>query len=415
MKKKILLFSFSIITIFTYSQTAKVVGYLPTYRFSASTQIDYCKLTHLNLCFANPDSEGNIVMPDISSVIADAKNDNPDIVICISLAGAGLTSEQVNDWSNLIDAAANRPAFISKIVDYVLANNLDGVDVDLEWGLVTSGYSDFVVELDAALNTHNKIHTVAFPNQTLYSNVNEAALEAFDFINIMSYDATGPWNPSSPGQHSSYNFASNGINFWKNTVGISGTRLTLGVPFYGYDFVNSSTVNAFTYASMVDDNQSYADQDNVGTAYYNGRPTIGSKVDLANDEVGGIMIWELGQDSFDQYSLLTTIHEKYTSLGITTTGLCGNESVSIGFASELHDKYEIYPNPASNYFILKHEDAMYMRVEVTNTLGQLFNIRTISKNNNELYFDLSNIENGLYFITIINKDNKPTTLKLIVN
>ena len=36
------------------------------------------------------------------------------------------------------------------------------------------------------------------------------------------------------------------------------------------------------------------------------------------------MIWELGQDSFTEYSLLETIHKKYTDLGVETTNLCGN-------------------------------------------------------------------------------------------
>ena len=145
-----------------------------------------------------------------------------------------------------------------------------------------------------------KYLSAAFPNQTLFGNVSKAALEAFDFINIMSYDATGPWSPASPGQHSSYSYSTKGINFWKNNVGIPGDKLNLGVPFYGYDFIDPSTVNAVTYGSMVALDKSYAELDQVGTAYYNGRPTIEAKVELASNEVGGIMIWEIGQDSFDE-------------------------------------------------------------------------------------------------------------------
>jgi hypothetical protein len=71
-------------------------------------------------------------------------------------------------------------------------------------------------------------------------------------------------------------------------------------------------------------NSSYADRDNVGNKYYNGRPTIKSKVKLASSKVSGLMIWELGQDSFTQYSLLNAIHEEYIKLGIKTTNLCEN-------------------------------------------------------------------------------------------
>ncbi len=305
--------------------TARVVGYLPTYRFHLSDKIAYCKLTHLNLAFANPDSDGNIIMPSVTEIVSQARGDNPDILICISLAGGGLTTEASANWSNLIDVAANRPGFIENIVDYVLTNSLDGVDVDLEWDHVTSGYSDFVLELDTALSAHNKLLTVAFP-QVRYGNVTDAALHAFDFINIMSYDATGPWAPSFPGQHSSFQFSQEGIRFWAEDVGISEEKLTLGVPFYGYDFVNSTTVNAFTYNEMIRSNINHANLDQVGTSYYNGISTIASKVNLAsNNGIGGIMIWELGQDSFDEYSLLKAIHDEYTRLRILTSGLCGNE------------------------------------------------------------------------------------------
>lgn len=413
--KQILLAGGLMITgIISFAQTARVVGYLPTYRFASSSQIEYCKLTHLNLAFANPDSEGSIVMPAISNVMSDALSDNPDIMICISFAGAALTAQQTEDWSDLIDIPANRPAFISNIVDFVVENNLDGVDIDLEWGHVTSGYSDFIIELDTALSPHNKTLTAAFPNQTLFSNVSGDALDAFDFISIMSYDATGPWSPASPGQHSSFSFSTNGINFWKNSTGIPGDKLNLGVPFYGYDFVDESTVNAFTYASMVTADAGYADLDNVGTAYYNGRPTIEGKVDLANTEVGGIMIWELGQDSFDEYSLLNTIHDKYTSLGTFTTGLCGNEAVNSISGSELYDTYEIYPNPASDHLIVKHEFFKYPEVVITNTSGQIIRVEEIHETPHELHIDLGNLQSGIYFITILNEGHVPTAHKFIV-
>ena len=37
---------------------------------------------------------------------------------------------------------------------------------------------------------------------------------------------------------------------------------------------------------------------------------------------GGVMIWEIGQDSFNEYSLLKTIHKEFNNLGFKTTELC---------------------------------------------------------------------------------------------
>lgn len=412
MKNTLLFIALSIIAGICHTQTANVVGYLPSYRFSSSSQIEYCKLTHLNLCFANPDGSGNIVMPSISSVLTDAQNGNPNIIICISLAGGALSTQQASDWSNLIDIPANRPGFIANIVNYTIANDLDGVDVDLEWGHVTSGYSDFIVELDAALTAENKILTVAFPNQTLFSNVTSAALSSFDFINIMAYDATGPWNPSAPGQHSSYNFANDGINFWKNSVGIPANKLTLGVPFYGYEFVNPSTVNAVTYSQMVAIDTTYADLDNVGNIYYNGRPTIASKVDLAVNEVGGIMIWELGQDSFDQFTLLGTIHDKFTALNVTTTGLCGNGDTLSVVDQALEYPFIVYPNPTRGSITVEMRDSYSpFRTKLRTLKGQIINTEEL-EHSGKILLDIEG-DYGFYFLEIITPKDEKSVIKIL--
>ena len=311
-----------------FSTEARVVGYFPYYRFSLNDKIQYCKVTHLNIAFANPETDGTIVLPSnsgdlLKNVMDTARSQNSDIKIYISLAGGALSDQVSNTWKNFLSSPQDRPILIEKIVSYVLENGFDGVDVDLEWNHVTAGYSDFVIELRDALKSKSKGITAAYPSETRYSLITQEALNALDFINLMVYDYTGPWNPS-PGQHSSYNHAKRGIHFWKNKVGINPSKLTLGVPFYGYDFQNSTTVKSFTYGSMVDSDVSNSEKDNVGNKYYNGRPTIANKVKLASQNLSGIMIWELGQDSFSEYSLLETIHKTYTDLDVETTGLCGN-------------------------------------------------------------------------------------------
>lgn len=345
MKKSILLF-FSLIVIIScssedevvtdnnninlFSTQARVVGYFPTWRFTIKDKIEFCKITHLNIAFANPDSNGNLILnidsngPSLEEVISTAKSQNNNIKTYISVAGGALSVDTSNIWKNFLATKDQRTLLIDKIIQFVLSNNLDGVDVDLEWSHVTVGYSEFVLELREELSINGKGITAALPSETRYSLITDQALNAFDFINIMAYDYKGPWNPTDAGQHSSLNHAQSGLNFWKNTVGISGDKLTLGVPFYGYNFENSSNVKAFTYGSMVSLNNSNSEIDNVGKKYYNGRPTISKKVKLAAQNLSGIMIWELGQDSLSEYSLLKTIHKTYNDVGVNTTGLCNN-------------------------------------------------------------------------------------------
>lgn len=316
--------------IILFSDQARVVGYFPTWRFTLSDKVDFCKLTHVNIAFGNPMVDGTIqlsnpsAISNLEQVIGTAKLQNSSIQFYISLAGGVLSDQVANTWKSFLASSQDRPKLIDKIIEFVLENKLDGVDVDLEWSHVAQGYSDFVIELKKELSIHGKGMTAAFPSETKFSQISDQALAVFDFINIMVYDYTGSWNPSEPGQHSSYNHAERGINYWKNIVGIAGEKLTLGVPFYGYNFLNSTTVESFTYGSMVASNTLNSERDQVGNKYYNGRPTIASKVKLAAQNLSGIMIWELGQDSFTKYSLLQTIHKTYTDLGVKTTELCGN-------------------------------------------------------------------------------------------
>jgi GH18 family chitinase len=306
------------------NKTARVVGYLSSDNFDKMKMIQFCKLTHLNLAFANPDKSGNLNFNgDIDAIVKYVKSVNPNIKISISLAGGVLSEEIASNWNFLIDNPQNRPNLIQNIINFTELHKLDGVDVDLEWNAVTTGYSGFVLELRKELTAKNKLLTAALPNNSRFENITQEALNAFDFLNIMSYDSTGPWIPDNPGQHSSFENAKAGIDFWHNLQNIPSEKLTLGVPFYGYNFTYKE-VTSSTYAQIVATNAQFADQDEVGKIYYNGRPTIAQKVEFASQNTGGIMIWEIAQDSFDQYSLLSVIHKKYTDLKFKTTNLCGN-------------------------------------------------------------------------------------------
>lgn len=395
MVKKIIFIFLFFTQLFSHAQIKKVVGYLPTYNFSRSISISYCKITHLNICFANPDSDGNLTIEDFSAIVKSAKEQNPNIIICISVGG-GVISETVRQtWKNIVDIPSNRPAFISKIIRFVHSNNLDGVDFDLEWDAVTAGYSDFVIELKDSLQNHNKILSAALPAIYRYPLITNKALAVFDFINIMAYDKTGPWSPDNPEQHSSYEFAVQAINYWKNQ-GVNFEKLTLGVPFYGYNFEDQSNVFGFSYASIVNMNILNADVDRVGKAFYNGRPTIERKVELSAQNASGIMIWEVAQDRFDEYSLLSVIHNKFSSLGFTTTGLCGNVVLADKFKQS---QFNIYPNPANNKLWIESDSNSEIIVSVFNLTGNKMNI-TQSNIFNKTELTVSGLTTGIYILNV---------------
>ena len=289
--------------------TFKVVGYLSTGNFNQLDLLELDKLTYLNLAFANPDAEGNLVADgnaDIKPVVQRGHDLN--LKVFISLAGGGRPDTVI--WKSLL-LPENRSAFVKKILNYTEVNNLDGVDVDIEWNLLPylgDTYNPFVTELKEALHSRGKGITSALGATELHKAVGQEALEAYDFINVMVYDKTGVWRPNDIGPHSPYSYAQDAIRFWTQEKKIPADRITLGVPFYGFDF--TPPARYISYKKIIKENTSYAYNDSVGRKYYyNGIPTMVKKTQLAKNELGGIMIWEIASDTVGDLSLLRALSQ----------------------------------------------------------------------------------------------------------
>ncbi len=219
MKRIIILISVVLLPVLSWGQKFRVIGYLPQYRMDFVDKVRFEYLTHLNIAFANPDAQGMLTTAknDIRPAIKKAHELN--VKVMISLGGGHLYPEWKTAWQKYMQES-NRSYFISNIIQYLKENELDGVDVDLEWKDVDKNYSPFILELKQALSSEGKLLTAALPGKHRYANISDEALQAFDFINLMAYDACGPWNPKRPGQHSSTEFAKNCIDYWVTKQGI---------------------------------------------------------------------------------------------------------------------------------------------------------------------------------------------------
>ena len=218
----------------------------------------------------------------------------------ISVGGA---TASATDWAYLIKAN-RRARFIDSIVAYLQRYDFDGIDVDLEGSAINSDYGDFITELSVEMQSRGLLLTAALAKWNGYL-IPDAALAAFDFINLMAYDATGSWAPNNPGQHSSMQFAQQNLDYWVNSRGVPAENCVLGVPFYGYDFDNGG--RGVRYGNIVAANDSAAYKDNIGQIYYNGKPTIAQKTVLSIENYGGVMIWEITQDAVGEHALIDTI------------------------------------------------------------------------------------------------------------
>jgi chitinase len=383
-----------------FAQEFKTIGYLPWYRFGVAELISYEKLTHLNLAFGYPDAEGFISVggQDISPIVAMAHDH--DLEVFLSIAGGDATTEQY--WLNLLQPD-NRSAFINKLVTFTRDHNLQGIDVDLEWNDVTENYSPFVLELKDTLDVYGLIMTAALPGSYRYPEVSDEALEAYEWINMMVYDYTGPWAPNSPGPHSSFDHAEAAITYWSSGQGVPTEKLTLGVPFYGYDFNDPGDVHSFTYASMVAQDTDYAEMDQVGLAFYNGRPTIEDKTVLALENLSGIMIWELGQDAFlsiEEYSLLETIFQTIQAYFVNTE----DPVITLEFNA--------YPNPFGQELNLEHSGNDAVEVRLSNINGHLVWHQKLDVQQKTLNLSTQSIPAGFYILSV-SDGNSVISRKLI--
>ena len=289
----------------------KVVGYY-SLRSAMETpkEAPFKRLTHINLWFLNPDTLGNFIQ-DLSALHPFIKKAHSKKVKVLFSIGGGSKHPQ---YHKLLKDEY-RTSFINNIVAVTLRYNADGIDVDLEGGDINDNYEKFVVELASALRIHNKLITAAIA--VYYKDqLSDRALAQYDFVNVMSYDRTGPWRPEKPGPHAAYEHAVEDLEYFGTVRNIPREKMTLGVPFYGYGYGPELTspaismnfgeiVSAFPGSEAVDQ---WTREDGK-VIYYNGIPTIKRKTELAKEKAGGVMIWQVRGDARGPKSLLRAIHK----------------------------------------------------------------------------------------------------------
>lgn len=286
----------------------KVVGYLPNFSISAMNEYvdrtDFSKLTHINIAFLNPDVNGNFPEEKrigIADIVAKARYKN--VKVLLSLAGGSNQSQYANLLKN-----ENRTAFIAKIIDLVNLYEADGIDVDLEGDNIDQNYEAFVTELSAQLKAQNKLITGAVSWWTR-ARITDACLAAYDFINIMAYGG-------SVATHASPAYAQQHIDYWKGIRNVPAQKLVLGTTFYARYDVDANNHVAIAYKDLIQQYSQAPTQDLIirtedgKEIRYNGINGTKARTLMAQQQCGGIMIWQLLQDTEGLYSLLKAIDEQ---------------------------------------------------------------------------------------------------------
>jgi hypothetical protein len=271
----------------------RVVAYLPNYSGSYATwatTINFSKMTHLNLAFATATSQNgwNMGAPDADvNALVNAAH-TAGVKVLASLGGGGgdqTVIARYNTASNIDPLVANLDAFVT-------SHNFDGVDVDIEDGSqLGANYASFVSKTVNTLRPKGKLVTAAVA-QYLQGGMADSTLHLFDFVNVMIY--------------TNYNDSVAAMNFYTGTKSVPKSQVTIGAGFFGTD----SGGYEYAYKDILAADSSAWSKDSAWvfgkTVNYTGMATMKQITDYSRG-FGGIMFWELSQDTTDSHSLYKVI------------------------------------------------------------------------------------------------------------
>jgi chitinase len=278
----------------TYYCGKRVVGYYPYYRNVLGT-LQYHNLTNVIYFALSPNADGSLYedyidSAELTALLGAAHANGVEVSICVGGWGMG------DYFGEMAASPTARANFAANLIDFCADYNLDGVDLDWEPVLTETdrdNYSFLVEELDAAFETYDLLLTVAVASYG--GELRVWAFDNVDWLNVMAYDMEYP--------HSDFEKSIGSLEHWES-MGMERERLMLGVPFYG----RKPNGDAYTYSYIMDKYSPEPDVDVVNTIYFNGIDTIKQKTTyVVENGYGGIMIWEVGQDTTDETSLLKAI------------------------------------------------------------------------------------------------------------
>lgn len=294
-----------------------VAGYFPSYRDPNAIPDQKFKMCNVvNYAFGTVAANGNIVIqnPSVFGIVASKAKSNGAKVF-LSIFGS------TTDWQRMAATPASRNAFVKQAMLLVRTNALHGIDIDWEYPSTADGtsvtFTKLLQELGDSLHLDGKHYLSAAITSGKYAGQYRDAItkellqgEQVDFFNIMAYD---DFNTTVPFRHhSDIKLAETSLNYWINTAGMPKRKAILGIPAYGRPSGITQTGTVQTYAAILGRGGS-ANSDSatvsatgfpVYTIYYNGQLTVKRKAILGNTQGSGIMMWEMGQDTNDNFSLL---------------------------------------------------------------------------------------------------------------
>lgn len=376
-----------------------VVGYYPAWLRSVlpASQIQWQSVTHIIQAFAWPQADGTIgrysdlLYPELVNRAHDA-----GVKVLVAFGGWG----QSDGFAPMVANPQARTAFIEGVINFCESNGFDGVDIDWEYPSNSADRSNLnalIQELRQAFVAREKewLITIAVPTGDWAGQwFDYATLQNYvDWIGCMTYDFMGSWvniathnAPLYSHPHNPQGSVHASIQYLTATRKISPSRILLGIPFYGRGcnatglFQPNTGGNCeYYYAQIMPKIGSgwnyYWDEISQAPYLLNVSQTQFITFDdtqsvrlkceyVRATNLGGVMIWALGQDKINASQPLLTIIAAQLRSGVEVKSPPRR-------SSEAEVILNCYPNPSNERitiaFYIPQEDII--RLEICDLRG----------------------------------------------
>ncbi len=284
-------------------------------------ELDYVSPEYFNM-YGNGEVQGADV-PAISSLVRSAG------AKLVPLVHNGAKQEE---FSPVLNDPAVRQKAIANLVNLTTQNNYDGIHIDFEniYDADRAGLSQFMVELDTAMNARGKLTTIAVPAKTEdkttgwagpydYAAIGQSA----DLVVIMAY-AYRTANATVPGSTAPVMWVEKVAQYAASRI--PPNKLLLGVGLWGYDWdtTKGGRAAARNYSSTAelqakysgtfgynDTDQSawmrYTQDGSERVVWYEDGRAVAAKASLIpKHDLAGYAVWRLGHEGKDVWTALTT-------------------------------------------------------------------------------------------------------------
>ena len=199
-------------------------------------------------------------------------------------------------FAAICQSRAARQRLGRDLVAFCRLHSLAGVNLDWEHPSTAVEQRDFatlLIELQPLFREAEMELSIAVaPSQKLPAE----AWAAVDRVMLMSYDDAG--------KHSTFESTQKHVALLLDQ-GVAASKVVLCLPLYGRKLESRE---ALTYAEIVQKYAPRPDQDEVDGIFFNGPGTIAAKTAWAQSVgLGGVAVWELGQDATGEASLLRQV------------------------------------------------------------------------------------------------------------